>query len=82
MISSNAVLEINTKNLAHNFKLLAKIANKSLPGAIIKANAYGLGDREILNILFKEGCKHFFLATLEFWGCNNKQLFKFYTPIL
>jgi alanine racemase len=65
MISSSAVLEINTKNLAYNFKLLAKIANNSLPGATIKANAYGIGDIEAFNIFYKNHCRHFFLATVE-----------------
>jgi len=65
MIYSNAILEIYTKNLISNFKLLSKIAKNSTPGATIKANAYGIGDKEIFKILYKNGCRHFFLATLE-----------------
>ena len=38
MINSSAILEINKKNLIHNYKSLAKIANNSLAGATIKAN--------------------------------------------
>ena len=65
MINSSAVLEINTKNLLFNYKSLAKITNKSLTGATIKANAYGLGDLEVFNILYNNGCRHFFVATIE-----------------
>ena len=65
MIKSSALLEINTKNLLHNYKLISKIAKNSIVGATIKANAYGLGDKKIFNILHKNGCRNFFLATIE-----------------
>ena len=65
MISSNAILEINTKNFIYNYKSLSKIANNSLTAATIKANAYGIGDIEAFKILYKIGCRHFFLATIE-----------------
>ena len=65
MIKSNAILQINKKNIIYNYKLLSKIAKKSICAATIKANAYGLGDLEICKILHKEGCNHFFLATTE-----------------
>ena len=65
MINSSAILEINKKNLIHNYKSLAKIANNSSAGATIKANAYGLGDLKIFEILYKNGCRHFFVATFE-----------------
>ena len=65
MINSSAVLEINTKNFLYNYKSLAKISNKSLTGATIKANAYGLGDLEIFKILYNNGCRHFFVATID-----------------
>ena len=65
MIPSSAVLEINTTNLVHNYKYLASISKSSLAGATIKANAYGLGDIEVFKILYKAGCKHFFVATLK-----------------
>ena len=65
MINSGAILEINTKNIIHNYKSLSKISSKSLTGATIKANAYGLGDLKIFEILYKYGCRHFFIATIE-----------------
>ena len=65
MINSNAILEINTIKLVQNFQSLTKIATKSLAGATIKANAYGIGGEQIFKVLYKNGCRHFFLATLE-----------------
>ena len=65
MINSNAIIEIKKKNILYNFNLLSKIANRSITAATIKANAYGLGDIEVFKILYKSGCKHFFLATTE-----------------
>ena len=38
---------------------------KQYTGATIKANAYGLGDKRIIRTLYKCGCKHFFVATLD-----------------
>ena len=65
MIDSSAILEINTKNILHNYKVLSRIASNSISGATIKANAYGLGDLKVFNILYNIGCKHFFVATIE-----------------
>ena len=65
MINSSAILEIDIKNFLYNYKSLAKIANNSLTGATIKANAYGLGDLKVFNILYKNGCRHFFVATIN-----------------
>ena len=65
MINPNAVLEINSKNLIKNYKTISKYSNKSLTGAVIKANAYGLGDIQIYKKLYNAGCRNFFLATLN-----------------
>ena len=65
MINSNAILEINVKNLIFNYKYLSRLSNKSLCAATIKANAYGLGAIRIFKLLLTKGCKNFFLATTE-----------------
>ena len=65
MIKSNAILEVNKLQLIKNLKILSKFANKTIIGATIKANAYGIGDKEVFKILYNNGCRHFFLATLE-----------------
>ena len=65
MINSNAILEVNKLKLIHNLKILSKFASNTIIGATIKANAYGIGDQEVFKILYKNGCRHFFLATFE-----------------
>jgi len=64
MISPSAYLEINLKNLIFNYKFLSKINKNSITAATIKANAYGLGDKKIFEVLNKAGCKNFFVATI------------------
>ena len=44
---------------------MKSIAGKAELYPVIKANAYGLGDLKIFNILYNYGCKHFFVATIE-----------------
>ncbi len=59
------ILEINLKNIAHNFNVLKKFNKNSKISAVVKANAYGLGIKKISKIFIKNGCKDFFVATLE-----------------
>ena len=75
MILSSAILEIHIKNLLHNYKYLASISKTSIPGATIKANAYGLGSKKVFQILFGVGCRHFFVATLQ-EALNLRKKFK------
>ena len=65
MINPNAILEINSKNLIKNYKTISKYSNNSLTGAVIKANAYGLGDIEIYKKLYKAGCRNFFFGNIK-----------------
>ncbi|MEA3399528.1 MAG: alanine racemase [Patescibacteria group bacterium] len=44
------MIEILKNNLVHNIKEFKKITNASISG-VIKANAYGHGDKEVINIL-------------------------------
>tara|TARA_Y100000590_G_C15718157_1_gene1012589 strand:+ start:616 stop:1683 length:1068 start_codon:yes stop_codon:yes gene_type:complete len=76
MIPSNAYLEVNLKNIIFNYKYLSSFNKKNLTGATIKANAYGLGDKKIIETLYKIGCRHFFLATLE-EAINLRKNFKY-----
>ena len=65
MIKHNAIVEVNLKNLAYNYKALSDLANQSICAATIKANAYGLGVIKTFEILYKKNCRHFFVATTE-----------------
>ena len=65
MIKHNAIVEVNLKNLAYNYKALSNLANQSICAATINANAYGIGVIETFEILYKNNCRHFFVATTE-----------------
>ena len=65
MIRHNAVLEVSLKNLAYNYKKLSSITNRSICAATIKADAYGIGVIKAFETLYKNKCRHFFVATTE-----------------
>lgn len=58
-----ATLEVNLSALTENYRLLAS-RHKGECGAVVKANAYGLGVEDVSKALAKAGCKTFFVATL------------------
>ena len=80
MINESGILSINTKNLIYNYNFFKKLKKNLIVAPTIKANAYGLGDKKIYNLLLDQGCKHFFVATLsEGLKLNNKnKLIKIY----
>ncbi len=80
MINESGILNINTKNLIYNYNFFKKLKKNLIVAPTIKADAYGLGDQKIFKLLIKEGCKHFFVATLsEGLKLNNKnKLIKIY----
>ena len=65
MIKESGILNINTKNLIYNYNFFKKLKKNLIVAPTIKANAYGLGDKKIFNLLSKNNCKHFFVATLN-----------------
>ncbi len=65
MIKHNSILEVSLKNLAYNYKKLSSIANQSICAATIKADAYGIGVIKAFETLYKNKCRHFFVATTE-----------------
>ena len=65
MIKHNAILEVSLKNLAYNYKKLSSITNRSICAATIKADAYGIGVIKVFETLYKNKCRHFFVATTE-----------------
>ena len=65
MINESGILNINTKNLIYNYNFFKNLKKNLIVAPTIKADAYGLGDKKIFNILVNQGCKHFFVATLN-----------------
>ncbi len=65
MINESGILNINLQNLIYNYNFFKKLKKNLIVAPTIKANAYGLGDKKIFKLLANNGCKHFFVATLE-----------------
>lgn len=62
-ILTRPILEINLNNLLDNFNTLQKIAAHSIPAAVIKDDAYGLGAMTVAELLYNHAqAKHFFVA--------------------
>lgn len=60
-----STLEVNVSALRSNYRLLKNYHVKNSIAAVVKANAYGLGVGEVAVALWAEGCRDFFVATLE-----------------
>ena len=61
----SARLIINLNVLRHNYGVLNERAGGAECAAVVKANGYGVGDRIVTQTLLEQGCKTFFVATLE-----------------
>jgi alanine racemase len=61
---SSGVLVIDLDALARNYAALRRAAAPAECGAVVKANAYGLGMGPVARRLLHEGCRNFFVATL------------------
>lgn len=61
----HAYIKIDLGAIAHNYSLLKKLAAPGACGAMVKANAYGMGQEKIISTLRSAGCKHFFFAYVE-----------------
>ncbi|MDR2794258.1 MAG: alanine racemase [Holosporaceae bacterium] len=70
-----AVVTINLNALAHNYHTVKQELNDNIIlAAVVKANAYGFGMAPVSRRLYREGCRHFFVATVD-EGINlRKQL--------
>ena len=60
---SPGVLTVDLDALARNYRALRAAAAQAACGAVVKANAYGLGVGPVAGRLWDEGCRHFFVAT-------------------
>lgn len=56
---------VNLNALRHNYRLIKKYAGNVDVMAVVKANAYGHGDVEVVRALKKEGVKHFGVALVK-----------------
>lgn len=61
---AGGVVTIDLDALARNYARLRAGAAPAECGAVVKANAYGLGVEPVARRLHREGCRRFFVATL------------------
>ena len=67
-LSSPGVLTVDLDALARNYRTLCEAAAQAACGAVVKANAYGLGVGPVAGRLWDEGCRDFFVATAREGG--------------
>jgi len=63
--SETAILVIDLDAIAANYLALRDSATPATCAAVVKADAYGLGMNEVAPVLWRAGCKIFFVATLD-----------------
>ncbi len=59
-----AVLTIDLGALRGNYRAVRSAAAPAIAGAVVKADAYGLGADRVAPALYQEGCRDFFVAQL------------------
>lgn len=59
------VLVIDLGALRRNYRALRTLAAPAETAAVVKANAYGAGARHVVPALYDEGCRTFFVASLD-----------------
>lgn len=65
MTAFSGKLTINLDAIAANWRLIqSRLAAGARAGAVVKADAYGLGVRDVAPALYRAGCRDFFVANL------------------
>lgn len=62
---ATGVIIIDLAQIAANWRALARRVAPAECGAVVKADAYGLGAERVIPALFTAGCRNFFVATIE-----------------
>lgn len=62
-VASPLRLSLDGEALAANWRRLRAMGGTAACGAAVKADGYGLGAREVVERLAREGCRNFFVAT-------------------
>jgi alanine racemase len=65
MSYTETILTIDLGAIAANYRLLQAKASGAECAAVVKANAYGLGLKQVAETLKAAGCSSFFVATLD-----------------
>lgn len=64
-IAATGYVEVRLGALARNYARVREAAPGAVVGAVVKADAYGLGAARVSGHLYAQGCRDFFVATLE-----------------
>ncbi|NTF34019.1 alanine racemase [Rhizobium skierniewicense] len=62
---ASGYLTIDLGALRDNYLKLRAMAPNAVTGAVVKANAYGLGAEVVAPVLYDAGCRHFFVAHID-----------------
>ncbi len=62
-LAATGVVRIDLRQIAENWQSLARLVEPIACGAVVKADAYGLGAVRVIPALAAAGCKAFFIAT-------------------
>ncbi|MGL4998977.1 MAG: alanine racemase [Cetobacterium sp.] len=77
MGKDNFKVELCKNSIIHNFNYIKQSANKDII-SVVKANAYGHGLKEVVNILVEAGCRYFAVAreseAIELLSLNIKNI--------
>ena len=63
--AAGAVLSVDLDAVQANYRLLRAMGGDAECGAVVKADAYGLGAGRVAPVLFAAGCRRFFVAHLD-----------------
>jgi alanine racemase len=63
-MAAAGTLTIDLDALRANYRAVRAAAAPAAAGAVVKADAYGLGAERLAPVLYDEGCRHFFVAQL------------------
>jgi len=65
LLGATGSLTVDLSALGRNFDRLAATVAPARVAAVVKANAYGLGAERVAEILYRNGCRHFFVAQFD-----------------
>jgi len=65
-MNNTGILSINSDALIYNYnKIKETVGNKTAVAVMLKANAYGIGFKQVFDILYPAGARNFFIAYLD-----------------
>jgi len=62
---AGAILTIDLGSIADNYRQLRDRADPAECAAVVKADAYGLGAKQVVPVLYAVGCRTFFVASIN-----------------